>query len=110
LELEHDLAPPLLARAEPLELQLDYWLVPGRAAEGADGKVTIKASFRALHVSRQNAHLCITYLTKEKKQKIMRLGKKKEKSGETESGRAQVVDGVARLICSAKGSHNAPLK
>ncbi|KAL0819916.1 hypothetical protein ABMA28_007921 [Loxostege sticticalis] len=107
-----DLQPPLplLARAEPLELQLDYWLVPGRAAEGADGKVTVKAAFRALHVTRQNAHLCITYLTKEKKQKIMRLGKKKEKSGDAEAGRAQVVDGVARLICSAKGSHNAPLK
>ncbi|KAM3958117.1 LOW QUALITY PROTEIN: phosphofurin acidic cluster sorting protein KrT95D [Aphomia sociella] len=103
--------PPMLARTEPLELQLDYWLVPGRTAEGADGgKVTVKASFRALHVTRQNAHLCITYLTKEKKQKIMRLGKKKEKTGEAEVGRAQTVDGVARLICSAKGSHNVPLK
>ncbi|XP_063367208.1 phosphofurin acidic cluster sorting protein 1 isoform X3 [Cydia amplana] len=104
-----ELQPPLLAR-EPLELQLDYWLVPGRATEGADGKVTVKASFRALHVTRQNAHLCITYLTKEKKQKIMRLGKKKEKTGEAEPGRAQTVDGIARLICSAKGSHNLPLK
>lgn len=43
--------------------------VPGRAAEGADGKVTVKAMFRALHVTRHNAHLSITYLTKEKKQK-----------------------------------------
>ncbi|XP_013170961.1 PREDICTED: phosphofurin acidic cluster sorting protein 1 isoform X1 [Papilio xuthus] len=93
----------------PQELQLDYWLVPGRAAEGADGKVTVKATFRALVVTRHNAHLSITYLTKEKKQKIMRLGKKKEKS-EPEVGRAQTVEGVARLICSAKGSHNAPLK
>ncbi|XP_026760900.3 phosphofurin acidic cluster sorting protein 2 isoform X2 [Galleria mellonella] len=108
----HDLQqPPALARTEPLELQLDYWLVPGRVAEGAEGgKVTVKASFRALYVTRQNTHLCITYLTKEKKQKIMRLGKKKEKTGETEVGRAQSVDGVARLICSAKGSHNVPLK
>ncbi|XP_049877556.1 phosphofurin acidic cluster sorting protein 2 isoform X2 [Pectinophora gossypiella] len=102
--------PPLLARSEPLELQLDYWLVPGRQPECADSKVTVKASFRALHVTRQNAHLCITYLTKEKKQKIMRLGKKKEKTGEAEVGRTQTVDGVARLICSAKGSHNTPLK
>uniref|UniRef100_A0A2A4JQN2 Phosphofurin acidic cluster sorting protein 1 n=1 Tax=Heliothis virescens TaxID=7102 RepID=A0A2A4JQN2_HELVI len=109
-----DLAPPLpmplLARTEPLELQLDYWLVPGRQPDGTDSKVTVKASFRALHVTRQNAHLCITYLTKEKKQKIMRLGKKKEKTSEAETGRAQVVDGVARLICSAKSSHNVPLK
>ncbi|KAJ8713824.1 hypothetical protein PYW08_007444 [Mythimna loreyi] len=100
---------PLLARSEPLELQLDYWLVPGRQSDGTDSKVTVKASFRALHVTRQNAHLCITYLTKEKKQKIMRLGKKKEKT-EAEVGRAQTVDGVARLICSAKSSHNVPLK
>ncbi|XP_068619241.1 phosphofurin acidic cluster sorting protein 1 isoform X2 [Battus philenor] len=102
----HASQPPHLP---PQELQLDYWLVPGRAAEGADGKVTVKATFRALVVTRHNAHLSITYLTKEKKQKIMRLGKKKEKS-EPEVGRAQVVEGVARLICSAKGSHNAPLK
>ncbi|KAJ0173811.1 hypothetical protein K1T71_010960 [Dendrolimus kikuchii] len=62
-------APPLLARtAEPLELQLDFWLV------------------------------------------IMRLGKKKEKGGEMETGRTQTVEGVARLICSHKGSHNTPLK
>ncbi|KAF9796362.1 hypothetical protein SFRURICE_001935 [Spodoptera frugiperda] len=101
---------PLLARTEPLELQLDYWLVPGRQPDGTDSKVTVKASFRALHVTRQNAHLSITYLTKEKKQKIMRLGKKKEKTGEAEVGRAQTVDGVARLICSAKSSHNVPLK
>ncbi|CAG9565183.1 unnamed protein product [Danaus chrysippus] len=113
-----DLAPPLaFARTEPLELQLDYWLVGARCSEGSaagagqeGGKVTLKATFRALLVTRHNHHLCITYLTKEKKQKIMRLGKKKEKSGEAEGGRAHTVEGVARLICSAKGSHNAPLK
>ncbi|CAH2094290.1 unnamed protein product [Euphydryas editha] len=106
------LAPPLaFARSEPLELQLDYWPV-AEGAGGAEGggKVTLKGSFRALLVTRHNHHLCITYLTKEKKQKIMRLGKKKEKSGEAEPGRAQTVEGVARLICSSKGSHNAPLK
>ncbi|OWR53264.1 hypothetical protein KGM_214722 [Danaus plexippus plexippus] len=114
-----DLAPPLaFARTEPLELQLDYWLVGARCSEGSaaagagaeGGKVTLKATFRALLVTRHNHHLCITYLTKEKKQKIMRLGKKKEKPGEAEGGRAHTVEGVARLICSAKGSHNAPLK
>ncbi|KAI5631508.1 PACS-1 cytosolic sorting protein domain-containing protein [Phthorimaea operculella] len=41
---------------------------------------------------------------------VMRLGKKKEKTNESESGRTQTVDGVARLICSAKTSHNQPLK
>ncbi|XP_050665625.1 phosphofurin acidic cluster sorting protein 1 [Leptidea sinapis] len=108
------------APADPLELQLDYWLVGGKyetsegggvtgAGAGAGGKVTVKAAFRALLVTRHNHHLAITYLTKEKKQKIMRLGKKKEKSGEGEAGRAHTVEGVARLICSAKGTHT-PLK
>ncbi|KAL4710201.1 hypothetical protein ACJJTC_005374 [Scirpophaga incertulas] len=85
--------------------------VAGRGGcDSADGgKVTVKGFFRALLVTRHNAHLCLTYLTKEKKQKIMRLGKKKEK-GEAEVGRAHAVEGVARLICSAKGSHGAPLK
>ncbi|CAH4031468.1 unnamed protein product [Pieris brassicae] len=107
---------PLPPAHDPLELQLDYWLVGGtggKSAEGSEtsggGKVTVKAAFRALLVTRHNHHLAITYLTKEKKQKIMRLGKKKEKSGESEAGRAHNVEGVARLICSAKGSHT-PLK
>ncbi|CAH0728128.1 unnamed protein product, partial [Brenthis ino] len=118
LELEEG-SPPATpapdAPRDPLELQLDYWLVGARWAEGGaggaegGGKVTLKGYFRALLVTRHNHHLCITYLTKEKKQKIMRLGKKKEKPGEAEPGRAQTVEGVARLICSAK-SHNAPLK
>lgn len=37
----------------------------------------------------------------------MRLGKKKEKDREME--KEQLVDGVARLICSPK-SHQAPLR
>lgn len=37
----------------------------------------------------------------------MRLGKKKEKDRDNE--REQLVDGVARLICSPK-SHHAPLR
>lgn len=37
----------------------------------------------------------------------MRLGKKKEKDRENE--REQIVDGVARIICSQK-SHHAPLR
>lgn len=38
----------------------------------------------------------------------MRLGKKKEKEKESEA-KNQVIEGVTRLICSAK-SHNVPLK
>lgn len=40
----------------------------------------------------------------------MRLGKKKEKDKDTETGRSQTLDNVSRLICSAKSSHNVPLK
>jgi hypothetical protein len=38
----------------------------------------------------------------------MRLGKKKEKEKESEP-KSQVVEGVSRLICSAK-THSVPLK
>ncbi|KAG5309341.1 PACS2 protein, partial [Acromyrmex insinuator] len=82
---------------EPVELQLDYW------------------TFRALHVQRLPSlgevpghHLSMNFTTKEKKQKIMRLGKKKEKEKENEP-KSQSVDGVTRLICSAK-THNIPLR
>jgi len=81
-------------------------------------------------------HLSMNYTTKEKKQKseikvnsilllqiiirtslaiyilllfpVMRLGKKKEKEKENEP-KSQTVDGVTRLICSAK-THNIPLR
>lgn len=39
----------------------------------------------------------------------MRLGKKKEKEKEAEP-RSQNVEGVSRLICSARASHNTPIK
>lgn len=38
----------------------------------------------------------------------MRLGKKKEKDKDAE--KEQCIDGVARLICSAKQSHPVPLR
>jgi PACS-1 cytosolic sorting protein len=38
----------------------------------------------------------------------MRLGKKKEKDRDVEKG--QCVDNIARLICSPKQSHLAPLR
>lgn len=39
---------------------------------------------------------------------VMRLGKKKEKEKENEP-KSQTVEGVTRLICSAK-THNIPLR
>ncbi|RZF43084.1 hypothetical protein LSTR_LSTR001262 [Laodelphax striatellus] len=88
---------------EPLELQLDYWLIPGCGGEGGGGagggggkgkgdltKSTLKSTFRSLQVA------------------LMRLGKKKEKEKDNEP-KNQVVEGVSRLICSPK-TQNIPLK
>ncbi|XP_045609459.1 phosphofurin acidic cluster sorting protein 2 isoform X2 [Procambarus clarkii] len=116
---------------EPLDLQVDYWLVRGSTREEKEkdkekdkarvegGKYTLKTSFRTLQVARLAPlgvthpfdpttchHLTLSFATKEKKQRIMRLGKKKEKERETES-RREVVDGVSRLLGSAK---NQPFK
>ncbi|XP_053637197.1 phosphofurin acidic cluster sorting protein 2 isoform X6 [Cherax quadricarinatus] len=116
---------------EPLDLQVDYWLVRGSGREEKEkdkekdkarvegGKYTLKTSFRTLQVARLAPlgvthpfdpstchHLTLSFATKEKKQRIMRLGKKKERERETES-RREVVDGVSRLLGSAK---NQPFK
>lgn len=40
---------------------------------------------------------------------VMRLGKKKEKEKDPES-KCQTVDGVLRLICSARASHTSPMR
>uniref|UniRef100_A0ABD2VZS2 Phosphofurin acidic cluster sorting protein 2 n=1 Tax=Trichogramma kaykai TaxID=54128 RepID=A0ABD2VZS2_9HYME len=98
---------------EPVDLQLDYW---GKAAAlGEKGKSSLRQAFKVLHVQRLAApgeapgqYLYMSYMTKEKKQKIMRLGKKKEKEKENEP-KSQQVDGVTRLICSAK-TQNIPLR
>ncbi|XP_076289562.1 phosphofurin acidic cluster sorting protein KrT95D isoform X4 [Lasioglossum baleicum] len=103
---------PMREGWEPVELQLDYW---SKQTQGEKGKNTLRQAFRALHVQRlpslgetPSNHLSMNYTTKEKKQKIMRLGKKKEKEKENEP-KSQTVDGVTRLICSAK-THNIPLR
>lgn len=75
---------------EPLELQLDYWLLPCKSSDargdtgGGGGekkktdsaKSTLKSTFRSLQVARlslsgeqPSPHFIINYTTKEKKQK-----------------------------------------
>lgn len=39
----------------------------------------------------------------------MRLGKKKEKEREIEP-RSQNVEGISRLICSARAAHTSPMR
>ncbi|XP_076258542.1 phosphofurin acidic cluster sorting protein KrT95D isoform X2 [Rhynchophorus ferrugineus] len=106
---------------EPLELQIDYWQMPKfnentikteKDKTKQDGKTSLKGVFRGLQASpSSNAGLCIAMhmASKEKKQKIMRLGKKKEKDKDSEP-RSQNVEGVSRLICSAKASHTVPMR
>ncbi|KAL7638821.1 UNVERIFIED_CONTAM: hypothetical protein RMT77_010355 [Armadillidium vulgare] len=117
---------------EPLDLQVDYWVIRALNREerekdkdkektkGEGGKYTVKGTFRTLQVARlaplgvsppqdPNApltHLTFSYATKEKKQRIMRLGKKKEREKESES-RREVIDGICRLLASTR---NQPLK
>ncbi|KAK6638739.1 hypothetical protein RUM43_007007 [Polyplax serrata] len=106
---------------EPLELQIDYWTA-GRSSEAKEvgkgkdsNKSTLKTNFKAVQIQRipspgeqPGSYFLMNYITKEKKQKIMRLGKKKEKERETEN-KNQQIEGVTRLICSPK-THTLPLK
>ncbi|KAL3174076.1 hypothetical protein MRX96_011817 [Rhipicephalus microplus] len=90
---------------EAIELQLDYWTLQRKG--GAEPcRFSLKGAFRSLQVWRLAVSevlgpcLSLSYVTREKKQKIMRLGKKKE--GEREARRCQQVEGVQRLICSCR--------
>lgn len=103
---------------ETMDLQLDYWILMPKIEAGKKtetSKLTLKTTFRTLHVTRVSSQgesgtssLTLSYITKEKKQKIMRLGKKKEKEKEPDN-RYQQVEGIHRLICSCKNPQ-APLK
>lgn len=113
-------------REECLDLQIDYWTTSAKQLQSNSGlqlmdskkssdisnKTTLKSTFRTLQISRlpcsttETTHLTspsltLSYLTKEKKQKIMRLGKKKERDLDN---RSQVVEGIHRLVCSYKNS------
>lgn len=101
---------------EPLELQLDYWQLPGAKSgekgekdKGTkpDGKTSMRGLLRGLQAS-PGLTLAIHMASKEKKQKIMRLGKKKDKDN-TEP-RSHTVDSIARFVCSAKGSNSSPMR
>lgn len=108
---------------EPLELQIDYWQMPKvnesliktekeKDKTKQDGKTSVKGVFRGLQASPSSAcglYVSMHMANKEKKQKIMRLGKKKEKEKDTEP-RSQNVEGVSRLICSARASHTTPMR
>ncbi|XP_051508305.1 phosphofurin acidic cluster sorting protein 2 [Myxocyprinus asiaticus] len=101
---------------ELMGLQVDYWTCPSekkREGEKRDMclKNTLKSNFRSLQVSRLpsggelNAphSMAMTVVTKEKNKKVIFLSKKlKEKDVDSKS---QVIDGISRLICTAKHQH-----
>ncbi|XP_069810794.1 phosphofurin acidic cluster sorting protein 1-like isoform X2 [Dendropsophus ebraccatus] len=107
----------LSAGMEVMGLQVDYWQWQG-SERRKDGdrrdtatKNTMRSNFRSLQVSRLppagegNLPLCMamTIVTQEKNKKVMFLSKKpKEKEAES---RSQVIEGISRLICTAKNQN-----
>ncbi|XP_076879449.1 phosphofurin acidic cluster sorting protein 2 isoform X2 [Brachyhypopomus gauderio] len=102
---------------EVMGLQVDYWTCPGsekkKEGEKREGGVknTLKSNFRSLQVSRipSGAELtsalgmAMTVVMKEKNKKVIFLSKKpKEKDVDSKS---QVIEGISRLICTAKHQH-----
>uniref|UniRef100_A0A6Q2ZEZ3 Uncharacterized protein n=1 Tax=Esox lucius TaxID=8010 RepID=A0A6Q2ZEZ3_ESOLU len=102
---------------EVMGLQVDYWTCHGadKKKEGekrdAGIKNTLKSNFRSLQVSRipnggeltPPPGMAMTVVMKEKNKKVIFLSKKpKEKEVDSKS---QVIEGISRLICTAKHQH-----
>jgi len=85
--------------------------------QDSSSKSSIRTTFRSLsivhlstsplltqHTDSGQHTFSMTYITKEKKPKaVLKLGKKKEKSGEGDA-KLQNIDGITRLICLSKSS------
>nr|XP_032660295.1 phosphofurin acidic cluster sorting protein 1 isoform X2 [Chelonoidis abingdonii] len=97
-------------------LQVDYWLAhpTERRKEGekrdASSKNTLRSVFRSVQVSRlpsggesqPSGTMAMTVVTKEKNKKVPTIFlSKKPKEKEVDS-KSQVIEGISRLICSAK--------
>ncbi|XP_028840352.1 phosphofurin acidic cluster sorting protein 1a isoform X2 [Denticeps clupeoides] len=109
---------PIMSHSvDAIGLQVDYWVGSGqdkrKDGERTCTKNTLKSTFRSLQVSRLPGSssgdmqalantMSMTVVTKEKNKKVptIFLGKKpKEKDTDSKS---QVIEGITRLICSAK--------
>ncbi|XP_073680333.1 LOW QUALITY PROTEIN: phosphofurin acidic cluster sorting protein 1a [Garra rufa] len=116
-------SPSMSHGMDAIGLQVDYWVSSGaekrKDGERRDtGKITLKCAFRSLQVSRLPGSfelltgsntMSMTVVTKEKNKKVptIFLGKK-PKERDTES-KSQVIEGITRLICSAK-NHQTSLR
>ncbi|XP_020823755.1 phosphofurin acidic cluster sorting protein 1 isoform X2 [Phascolarctos cinereus] len=97
-------------------LQVDYWLAhPGdRRREGekrdASAKNTLKSVFRSVQVSRLphgnevqlSGTMAMTVVTKEKNKKVPTIFLSKKPREKEVDSKSQVIEGISRLICSAK--------
>ncbi|XP_043826881.1 phosphofurin acidic cluster sorting protein 1 isoform X1 [Dromiciops gliroides] len=97
-------------------LQVDYWLAhPGeRRREGekrdASSKNTLKSVFRSVQVSRLphgneaqlSGTMAMTVVTKEKNKKVPTIFLSKKPREKELDSKSQVIEGISRLICSAK--------
>ncbi|CAF2375695.1 unnamed protein product [Rotaria sp. Silwood2] len=106
----------------PVDVSVDYWTIIDNQKEKKDGIRTIKSSLksniRVLTITRQlimnsddkiSPSLTMTYVTREKKQKIMKFGKKLKDLQNTKMIEPQAITGINRLVCTSK-SHNVELK
>ncbi|XP_023931579.1 phosphofurin acidic cluster sorting protein 2 isoform X1 [Lingula anatina] len=108
---------PSVSGSEYQELQLDYWTVPGKTEreekskkEPKDNKSSLKTAFRSIKVSRlppngemSGQTMSMVVYTKEKKQKMIRIGKK---SKDTSEAKREAVEGISRMICTTKSQNS----
>ncbi|CAF1542700.1 unnamed protein product [Rotaria magnacalcarata] len=108
--------------SSPVDVSVDYWTIIDGQKEKRDGIRTIKSSLksniRVLTITRQltmnsdgnmSPSLTMTYVTSEKKQKMMKFGKKLKDLQSTKMIEPQAITGINRLVCTSK-SHNVELK
>lgn len=105
-------------------LQVDYWLSQSaeRRKEGekrdANAKNTLKSAFRSVQVSRlpndgeltPSVTMSMTVVTKEKNKKVPTLFLSKRPKDKELDSKSQVIEGISRLICSAKQQQQSMLK
>nr|KAF6289633.1 hypothetical protein mPipKuh1_009798 [Pipistrellus kuhlii] len=105
---------------ELMELKVDYWLAAqptnrkrnGKKEDLPTTKNTLQCTFRSLQVSRLPSSgedagtptMSMTVITKEKKNKVMSLPKKDK--GKALESKSQCIQGIGRLLCSAKNQEN----
>ncbi|XP_039219065.1 phosphofurin acidic cluster sorting protein 1 isoform X4 [Crotalus tigris] len=102
--------------SDVIGLQVDYWLAQAteKRKDGekkdSSSKNTLKSVFRSVQVSRlpnsgetqPSGTMAMTVVTKEKNKKVPTIFlSKKPKEREVDS-KSQMIDGISRLICSAK--------